>query len=316
MARADKSMDRTRAGARVPPPPGGSLGRDPVAERAYGFLRDHGSRGRQDLIRLLSRVHQVPAETVLQSLARDSRFRVGPDLIQLADTATPTPDGMPTAAPPCSDLLYTLSLLETDEVRLSVEGEIRVRCDFVRAERDEIWVSAKTLDEPLHLHLAALPGAHQLSPGLRLPLRPSAAAPDTFPGLVVWKAPSPAQACHAVDLLQRAWPTQGRWRFEVVACSPAELERRVSGHTLIRRLGSRAERGTPVRDCAHCGLPLSDPTSVRLGIGPECRRHYHGEVLRAAATTRKSGVRVRLGAKKPTQWIRSLRPWLEVPSRP
>lgn len=87
----------------------------------------------------------------------------------------------------------------------------------------------------------------------------------------------------------------------------------MGGERLIRRLGSRAERGTPVRDCAHCGLPLSDPTSVRLGIGPECRSRYDSEVRHAAATKRP-GSRVRLGAKKPKHWIRALRLWLAEPA--
>ncbi len=29
---------------------------------------------------------------------------------------------------------------------------------------------------------------------------------------------------------------------------------------------------TETRDCIKCGKPLTDPESVRLGYGPECRR--------------------------------------------
>lgn len=317
VARPSRSPGKPRATPQaVTPRSSAALGRDPVAERAFGFLRPRGSFRRADLLRLLAHLHQVPADSVLHALRADPRFVVGEDQIRLASSHTPPPEPNYPATEPGSELQYQLSLLETDTVLLSLDGHVRLRCDFVRTDRgDQIWVSAKVVDQSLHTRLAAVPGAHQPGPGLRLPLRPATAEPAEIPGLLVWRATTPALACQAVELAQQAWPTPGRWRIEVEVCSTAELERRVSGERLIRRLGSRAQRGTPVRDCAHCGLPLSDPTSVRLGIGPECYSRYHSEV-RHAAVTRKPGTHVRLGAKKPKHWLRDLRPWLAEPAKP
>lgn len=32
--------------------------------------------------------------------------------------------------------------------------------------------------------------------------------------------------------------------------------------------------GAEVKECGHCGSPLTNPESRRLGLGPKCRKHY------------------------------------------
>ena len=46
---------------------------------------------------------------------------------------------------------------------------------------------------------------------------------------------------------------------------------------------------------------MSDPVSVEVGIGPECRKHYSAEVLRAVRSKQRSLVRA--GSVRETEWL-------------
>lgn len=86
-------------------------------------------------------------------------------------------------------------------------------------------------------------------------------------------------------------------------CSPAEASRRTEVGTLIlRRRQIAGSRGFPQSLCLKCDLPLSDATSVSIGLGPECRRHFS----RRAVGDLQSGNPQRrffIGARRPKQWV-------------
>ena len=246
---------------------------------------------------------------MLAALQRDARIFVGSDAIRLAAAAPAPAARAVTGGDPDSELAYVLSLPETDEVLFTVQSQVRMRCDFIRTSSVQIWIAAKVDDPASHTALVALGDAQQPTPGLTLPLRNAVGEPPELPCVLVWQAATPAQAARTVTRIQAAWPTTGTWHMESRSCTPAELERRIDGERTIRRVAARGERRTPVSTCAHCGLPLSDPESVALGIGPECRRRFQPEVLRAARNRRPANP-PRFGSKSPKQWVKALRPWL------
>lgn len=137
--------------------------------------------------------------------------------------------------------------------------------------------------------------------------------------------PTPAVACWSADLGVLQLPTLEEAASLTVGlvaaitddadlmpslspeeCSPVEASRRaeVSGLILRKRQIARS-RSLPQAACLKCGLPLSDPTSVSIGLGPECRKHLSSrdiEDLRSGSPIRKSLI----GARSPKQWVRDV----------
>lgn len=306
MGRADGSKSRVRRGASAQPQ---APSEQVLTSHVFHVLTERGPLARGGLLQRFSHAYNVPGWRVLAALQRDARIVVGSDAIRLA-AATPAlaPPADPGDAPD-SELSYMLSLPETDEVLFTVQSQVRMRCDFIQTSSVQIWITAKVDDPASRTALVALGDAQQPGPGLTLPLRNAVGEPPELPCLLVWQAATPAHAARTVTRITAAWPTAGTWRMESRSCTPAELERRIEGARTIRRVAARGERRTSVSTCAHCGLPLSDPESVALGIGPECRRRYQPEVLRAARNRRPANL-PGLGAKSPKQWVKALRPWL------
>lgn len=71
-----------------------------------------------------------------------------------------------------------------------------------------------------------------------------------------------------------------RLTLHIEECSPREVTRRFEElgrlGRLIPRRGTSRSRGIAIASCRICGQPLSDPESVKIGIGPECRRRHLG----------------------------------------
>ena len=283
-----------------------------AGEDALRLVQERGPLPCRDLLQVLSRAHRLPTSVVHQAVAGDPRLALSGDVIRLSHGDSPRGRATETVRRPVNELLYALSLIETDEVLLgpSSSREVRIRCDFIRADSvDRIWVTAKASNADIYQRLLKVAGARQPRSRLRMPLRPASETPSTLPCLLVWRVGAPAQAVRTVERVQAAWTDGRAWRQERAACSPGELERRVEGDRTIRRLGSRPRSSFAVSTCDRCGMPLSDPGSVQLGIGPECRRHYSPEVL--AATSRRTSQPVRLGSRTPAQWAALVRPWAE-----
>lgn len=101
-----------------------------------------------------------------------------------------------------------------------------------------------------------------------------------------------------------------RVRLHRQQCTPVELERRLGDEATLRRLGGPTGRKRPaVSQCDRCGPPLSDPVSVQLGIGPECRRYYSKEVLRRLRSP--GHISPRPGSIKEKEWLATVEPWLQ-----
>lgn len=272
----------------------------------------------EDLGKVLARAHSTSADEVQTALMKDPRFELSGSKVVLAgsaERARATTAGKPRpAATLVDDVRFILT--ETDTERLVVtapEGEgVRVlRCDFVRGDRgDEIWIAWATTDAE-EWRAASQEGAWSLGAGSKLPLVRAAEAPDAHPPVLVFRERSADDAATRVQaVLATVWGTSSESaRLEKVACTPAELERRILGEQTVRRLVTRAtSRGVAVRTCERCGQPLSDPASVAVGIGPECRKYYSAETLRAVKS--RSVVLPKSSARKPTAWIQAMREWL------
>lgn len=181
---------------------------------------------------------------------------------------------------------------------------LRMRLDFVKKRgRSSIWV-AGLVEDQIVLEQMSAEDAFVLSPGWSLPLvQPT---PDSLlPQVAVWRIQSARQAAETVRsvLEGRLGLPAERVRTSHDDCTPGELDRRVTGQRTIGRVqGSRTRKNIATRSCDRCGQPLSDPESVRLGIGPECRRYYGQEVLNAVRRGPSAEVR-RLGAKSQADWL-------------
>jgi hypothetical protein len=93
-------------------------------------------------------------------------------------------------------------------------------------------------------------------------------------------------------------------KLSVEECSSSEASRRYDITVLVhRRRGNGGRKRFAETTCLKCGLPLSDPTSVKVGIGPECRRQMGQDAIRALSVPAGSSRRVILGAQKSTTWI-------------
>jgi len=223
------------------------------------------------------------------------------------------------AAPPrpaatlADNIRFALTETDTDRLLVTapgVEGASVLRCDFVRGDRgEEIWIAWPAVSSE-EWRPAAQAGAWSLGPGWKLPLTLAPDAPGDHPPVLVFRERSAADAAHRVQtLVAGTWGIpEGRARLEKITCTPAELERRVLGEQTVRRLVARSTpRGPAVRTCERCGQPLTDPSSVALGIGPECRKYYSAEILRAVKT--RSVVLPKPSAQKPTAWAQAIRDW-------
>jgi hypothetical protein len=206
---------------------------------------------------------------------KDPRFELSGSKVVLAgsaERARATTAGKPRpAATLVDDVRFILT--ETDTERLVVtapEGEgVRVlRCDFVRGDRgDEIWIAWATTDAE-EWRAASQEGAWSLGAGWKLPLVRAAEAPDAHPPVLVFRERSADDAAQRVQaVLASVWGRSSESaRLEKVACTPAELERRILGEQTVRRLVTRAtSRGVAVGSGERGGGHRARVPEVLLG---------------------------------------------------
>ncbi|GAA1829172.1 hypothetical protein GCM10009714_08360 [Microlunatus capsulatus] len=216
-----------------------------------------------------------------------------------------------------ADLRVWLAEVSTDDVTiraaLTPTRSVWLRYDFIRTgPKGEIWLTAALRSEPPTFAGDSVSESWTLSPGDVLPLVHT--SDRESPGSVlVWRYDEPRSAADQLQALLEAGvglPVR-EVHLQRQECTPGELETRLGEQAAIRRLGSRnSSRGVAVTTCDRCHLPLSDPTSVRLGIGPECLKYYSVDVL-AAARSRSTSIR-RRSAVKSKRWLNVVRQWVEA----
>lgn len=270
-----------------------------------------GSIAASELVGRLARRHGLTHDVVLEVIASSRALRrVGQRIIR-SSTVKPR-----TAVPPprepwgelVIDVASWLNDLATDCVRVSVpvqtEG-LRLRFDFVRTEHGaEIWLAAYA-PTPLLLAQYVRQAPWTLTPGGRLPLIASGEDVEV-PAVVVWRETAPAAAAARLrSVLEGSLRLDAdRVHLDRDECTPLELERRQGDQATIRHLRQRRASSPALTTCYHCGHPLSDPVSVKLGIGPECRSSYSTEVLTAIQSKKRTTIRQ--GSVKPKEWLRTI----------
>ena len=210
------------------------------------------------------------------------------------------------------ELEFFLAELQTDTVHINVAGAqggvvLRMRLDFVEDKgRLAIWLACLVEGSKL-LEMLCEEAPLVLGQAWSLPLKRP--APDLSPPqVIVWRTSSALEAASAVRaaLEKRLGLSAQRIRLSRDVCTPNELDRRCSGQATVQRVRqSQGRRHFAERSCDRCGQPLSEPESVRLGIGPECRKYYSREVL--DAIKQPGGEVQRPGAKSPREWLSNLR---------
>ena len=214
------------------------------------------------------------------------------------------------------DLTYELSNLSLESLEIVVlDGQqkkysLSLRCDLVLDTPRSLWI-ALSIVGPAMLAAVRSDGMYTLSPGWRLPLRLLAAHDIELPVLVVWKAlDAPSASLSIRTLLEgNLGVAAGRVRLISAHCSPAEAERRAGVRASVRRVqgfGVGSSAAMSNARCDKCGQPLTDPDSIRVGLGPWCRASYGHEYLQAMRD-RVIPTRMSFSGKTPGEWLRCLR---------
>lgn len=200
------------------------------------------------------------------------------------------------------DLVLKLHPVEVDAVEISHPDhpELRLRVDKVSSESSPYWLSVWISGSVL-----PVPGPWMTLRKWRLPLSRLASPAQQLPGLGVLQLADENSAGSfseriVIGLLGGDASTV---RLAVEECSQVEANRRYGITVMVhRRHGTGGRKRLPETTCLKCGLPLSDPTSVKIGIGPECRRRLEQDAIRALSSPR-SAHRIILGAREPKAWI-------------
>jgi hypothetical protein len=279
--------------------------------------RDEGGWHRVPLSRYLAKAHKLSESTILVILDEAPElasigFMIKPRRYRRTQfSVTDRPSGDRTWRDVEADVDLFLNEIQTDAVHVEIAGAqggvaLRMRLDFVQdLGGPAIWLACLVEGRIVHRELTKEQPL-TLGSNWSLPLVP-AASPPTLPEVLVWRTSSPRAASGVVRaaLEQRLGVPARRVRLRRDSCTPRELDLRASEETTIRRLRDhRGRKDIPIRACDRCGQPLSDPASVALGIGPECRKYYAREVL---AAVRKPGrTPSRRGTKTHSAWIGEL----------
>ena len=201
------------------------------------------------------------------------------------------------------DVVLRLHPVEIDAVELahSDHPEFRLRIDKLDDEKNPYWMSVWVSDRTL-----PIPGAWMRLRKWRLPLKPLDAPERYLPGLGVLQFATEQAVGQSAEMIaaQMLGRDAASAKLSVEECSPAEANRRYGITALVhRRHGNGGRKRFAETTCLKCGLPLSDPTSVALGIGPECRRQMGQDAIRALAVPTGSSRSIILGAQKPATWV-------------
>lgn len=246
------------------------------------------------------------SQTRLKSARTDQSRQPNPT----AKTASPVDDSW-------ADLRVTIALrlseIDVDTLYVAVmpragsDPIVKMRVDPVGNASDAEFWTALLVEDPAVAGPLLNANPRTLSPRQRLPLRPVIVEGLTVPMTFVWTAKEPHSSAKAMcDLLKQDLEVSAkRIRIRAVRCSAVEHNRRLDLADTVRRVsGHRRARRLAVAYCERCGQPLSDQASVRLGIGPECLKHYsHREVKAIRSGTTHP---LRHGALKPSAWARAV----------
>ena len=315
MAKPSKSQQRQpskskRAKATPRKTPG--LTRDQLLREAVRLVgQAERNVATSELVGYLSRRHGLTHDVVLEVIASSSELRrVGQHItrssaVKARTVVTPLREPWGELV---IDVASWLNDLATDCVRVNVpirSAALKLRFDFVRTDHGaEIWLAAYA-PTPLLLAQYVRQAPWTLTPGGRLPLIPAGEDVEA-PAVVVWRETAPAAAAARLRgvLAGSLRLDADQVHLDRDECTPLELERRQGDQATIRHFRQRRASSPALTTCYHCGHPLSDPVSVKLGIGPECRHKYSAEVL--AAIQNKKRTTVRQGSLKPKDWLRTI----------
>lgn len=207
------------------------------------------------------------------------------------------------------EIAYQMKRIEVDRTRVQVdvgEGRTRLvmRLDHVgAADNSEIWSAMRVNDPELKVRLL-VHEPYSLAAGWRLPLSQASSIENERPPVLVWKARDASYAAELVSLVINTASAANCHRISIESdeCTGRELDRRYGIEAIRRTWSSKARQRASITECIRCGLPLSDPESVKLRIGPECRGYYSKPVL-SALRSRKPP---RLQAVRPKVWVKSI----------
>lgn len=284
---------------------------DELLRQAVNLVEQaQGSIATSELVGHLAKRHGLAHDVVLEVIASSRALRrVGQHITR---SSTKPRTVVPPPREPWGELVIDaaswLNDLATDCVRVSVpiqSDALRLRFDFVRTEHGaEIWLAAYA-PTPLLLAQYMRQAPWTLTPGGRLPLIASGEGVEV-PAVVVWRDTAPAAAAARLrSVLEGSLRLDAdRVHLDRDECTPLELERRQGDQATIRHLRQRRASSPALTTCYHCGHPLSDPVSVKLGIGPECRSSYSTEVLTAIQSKKRTTIRQ--GSVKPKEWLRTV----------
>lgn len=209
-------------------------------------------------------------------------------------------------------LAVELHKLQVDAVQLDHTAfpRFRLRVDKVSNGNLPFWLSF-WLATPDDFRAAPSGPLWMTLPRWRLPLAPLTGPMTQLPALGVLQfadvrsATNMAQAIAETVLREEAAGTS----LTAEECEQAEANRRLGAGAMInrRRTGGGGGRARFAEStCVKCGMPLSDPESVKIGIGPECRKHLGEDVIHALRSTTRAKCHV-LGARPKTAWAEVVR---------
>lgn len=244
-------------------------------------------------------------------LARQG-LRFSPNKLELAltDYRAARPRSQRVTAPPQNprpvlavDLALGLYRPEVDAVELthSEHRELQIRVDKVLDEARPFWLSAWL---PAHSSILADHPWRTLR-SWRLPLVAFNAGSWSTPGLGVLRLASVEEAASLAASLVPSITQDANLlpNLHTEECSPAEASRRTEvGVLILRKRQIARSRGFTQSSCLKCGLPLSDPTSVAIGLGPECRKHLP-QLTVGDLQSRSPQRRFLIGARHAKQWV-------------
>lgn len=253
-------------------------------------------------------------------LADGHRFSTGTLETVLGDfrAPPPTPSGtqheLEPELPPTLAVRIAVELhkLEVDAIQLghAAHPQFRLRIDKVSDGSVPFWLSS-WLATPDDLRAAPSGPLWMTLPDWRLPLTPLVDPMSQLPALGVLQFPDVRSATGMAQSIAEArlLDAVAGSTVAVEECDQAEANRRLGAGVMIDRRRGRSGGGRArfaESTCLKCGMPLSDPESVKIGVGPECRRHLGADVLGALRSTSRARCHV-LGARRPTHWIEVVR---------
>lgn len=204
------------------------------------------------------------------------------------------------------DVVMQLHRCEVDAIEIwhPADSTFKLRVDKVEDAQQPFWLST-WLTIAAGNFMPASPIPWMTLTNWRLPLVPLRSSDTRLDALGVLKLGDITAVDNALRMVVGGrLVAGGPPRLTVEECGPAEANRRFSALDLVRRRRIAATpRSVAVGTCLRCGLPLSDPESVRFGLGRECRVKLGKDVLRVLARP-KLMPHATIGARKQRDWAR------------